>query len=440
MFTWIGAAVDIPHNIYKFLSTIGFKIYFLRLPRTEISEDGLVEQTTAEIPFTDKIREIEKLLIDYLIWFEICPISIGLENLVKIEWDKSRDDKNAIRIIARLAILLAHLRGNIFVYKSSDLDDLVIPINNTTNTGVNYSEGFIHSLPTIENPSRANRQLYNLARGRALAHGRNYITMDDISLIIKVVLSTGSIERVLVLDFLIANKGSLTTSQITTSMSISNNPAKRTMTEFKGLELVTMERKSIENSNSEYKIILNPKFSWFLTDEFKKLRDNFKPADNKEYLKSQKKSKTCTDITNDNNKTQQNDENYSQSCCDENTPCVTQKEDIEDKNSNNCNISYKSSININKNPEKTKDNDSHKGEISHSKTTNAIIQQQKQIVFLGTDIKYNNHLISVSELDTDYAYQPEIINNITRVKETDHWYCKNCNIKGDKWFMMKHPL
>jgi hypothetical protein len=233
MFTWIGAAVDIPHNIYKFLSTIGFKIYFLRLPRTEISEDDLVEQTTTEIPFNDKIREIEKLLIDYLIWFEICPISIGLDNLVKIEWDKSRDDKNAIRIIARLAILLAHLRGNIFVYKSSDLDDLVIPINNTTNTntGVNYFEGFIHSLPTIENPSRANRQLYNLARGRALAHGRNYITMDDISLVIKVVLSTGSIERVLVLDLLIANKGTLTTSLITTSMRISNNTILRILTQ-----------------------------------------------------------------------------------------------------------------------------------------------------------------------------------------------------------------
>ena len=120
--------------------------------------------------------------------------------------------------------------------------------------------------------------------------------MDDIPLVIKVVLSTGSIERVLILDLLIANKGTLTTSQITTAMRISNNTAKRTMTEFKGLELVTMERNNNDNSNSEYKIILNPKFNWFLTDEFKKLRDNFKPTDNKEYLKSQKKSRTFSDI------------------------------------------------------------------------------------------------------------------------------------------------
>ena len=74
-----------------------------------------------------------------------------------------------------------------------------------------------------------------------MSYGRNYITMEDISLVLKVVLSTGSIERVLILDLLIANKGTLTTSQITTAMRISNNTAKETMTEFKGLELVTMD-------------------------------------------------------------------------------------------------------------------------------------------------------------------------------------------------------
>jgi hypothetical protein len=123
MFAWIGAAVDIPSSVYKFLSTIGFKIYFLRLPRMEVSEDELVDQITTEKPFNDKMREIEKLLIDYLMWFEVCPLSIGLQNLAKIEWDRSKSDQNAIRIIARLALLLARLRGDICVFKSTDRDD-----------------------------------------------------------------------------------------------------------------------------------------------------------------------------------------------------------------------------------------------------------------------------------------------------------------------------
>jgi hypothetical protein len=32
MFTWIGAAVDIPHKVHKLLGTLGPKLYFLRLP------------------------------------------------------------------------------------------------------------------------------------------------------------------------------------------------------------------------------------------------------------------------------------------------------------------------------------------------------------------------------------------------------------------------
>ena len=294
MFTWLGAAVDIPNYIYKFLSTIGFKIFFLRLPRTEVTTEDLVEQLLAEKLFNEKIKEIEELLIDYLNWFEICPISMSYDNIAKIEWNKSKDDRDAITIIAELSLLLARLRGNVAVYKSSNTEDFIpseIKEDVSQNANTNYhTTEFIHGLATIETPTRAAAQLYNLARGHALSQGRNYIIKDDISLVIKVVLSTGSIERVLVLDFLIANKGSLTTSQISAGMKMSNSTAKKTMTEFKGLELVSMKRIT-ENSNSEYKIILNPKFEWFLTEEFKELRDDFRPADNKEYIKSKSNSK-----------------------------------------------------------------------------------------------------------------------------------------------------
>ena len=290
MFTWLGAAVDIPYSVYKFLSTIGFKIYFLRLPRTEVTVDNLFDQLTSKKKFSEKMEEIEKLLIDYLIYFEICPIFIGQDKLAKIEWQNEKDDRESIKIIARLALLLAHLRGHVVVYESSEHPDFIPSENNYNNNNNNHSlhnSGFSHRLPTIENPSRAAQQLYNLARGHALSYGRNYITKDDILLVIKVVLSTSLIERVLVLDLLIANKGTLTTSQITESLRIAINSAKRTMTEFKGLELVTMDQVN-DNSNSEYKITLNPKFEWFLTDEFKKLRDNFKPTGNKEFLNKRK--------------------------------------------------------------------------------------------------------------------------------------------------------
>jgi hypothetical protein len=53
---------------------------------------------------------------------------------------------------------------------------------------------------------------------------------------------------------------------------------------------------------------------------------------------------------------------------------------------------------------------------------------------------FTNPLIPESDLLLeDYDYDPKIINNVYRVEGKDYWFCKNCAMKGDKWFMMKHP-
>jgi hypothetical protein len=52
---------------------------------------------------------------------------------------------------------------------------------------------------------------------------------------------------------------------------------------------------------------------------------------------------------------------------------------------------------------------------------------------------FTNSLISESDLLTG-NYNPEIINNIDRVHpNSDRWFCNHCTMRGDKWFMMKHP-
>ena len=46
-----------------------------------------------------------------------------------------------------------------------------------------------------------------------------------------------------------------------------------------------------------------------------------------------------------------------------------------------------------------------------------------------------NPLISESDLllaKDNYDFDPNIINNIDRFEGTERWFCKNCNIKGDK--------
>ena len=77
-----------------------------------------------------------------------------------------------------------------------------------------HKDWIMVTTPIIEEPDRAITQLRNLARGHALSKGRNYITVDDIPLLIKVVLSTASIERVTIFDLLIKANGTLTTTVI----------------------------------------------------------------------------------------------------------------------------------------------------------------------------------------------------------------------------------
>jgi predicted transcriptional regulator len=69
------------------------------------------------------------------------------------------------------------------------------------------------------------QQLVNLAKGHALLTARNYVTMDDLPLVIKVVLSTAPMERVTIFDILLSNNGILTVNQITDFLNVSEPTA-----------------------------------------------------------------------------------------------------------------------------------------------------------------------------------------------------------------------
>ncbi len=269
MFTLVGASVDIPYKVYRVLGYLGPKLYFLRLPKEDKAEDERLKQSREN--FSEKQQRIQEALFDYLKWLEFRP-DVQVEKasgIPKVQWDSSRDDEMAERYIIRLAKLLAHLRGVAVTWETRDTQ------------GSEYG----YTRPIIEDPSRAATQLKNLARGHALFQGRNYITKEDISIVIKTVLSTASVERVSVLDKLLINDGKLTTTQITGALNISSPTARRTMTELSILELVNMT----EIDEEEKKIKLKPEFEWFLSEEFKKLREEFVPTDNTEEMKKEGK-------------------------------------------------------------------------------------------------------------------------------------------------------
>lgn len=267
MFTWLGAAVDIPYRVYKTLGALGFKLYFFRLPFKEDSEDDLLFGMTKD--FDSQINAIKSALYDYLYTFETGPHLIYDNELLKVKWDTSKDEVDAKKYIIKLGILVQHLRC---VVKTWHIED-------------NEDSEYGYSVSQPEDPKRAIRALYNLAKGHALITGCNYITLADIPIVVKTVLSTAMIERVALLFFLIDNGGKASTIDITHALHVTGPTARRTMKELEVIGLVeSYDDKGEHDKNWIKHIKLKDRFNWFLTREFDRLREGFIPVDNSEFM------------------------------------------------------------------------------------------------------------------------------------------------------------
>jgi Mn-dependent DtxR family transcriptional regulator len=77
---------------------------------------------------------------------------------------------------------------------------------------------------------------------------------------------------------LLANNGILTTNQVTEFLGVSKPTALRTMTELKALGLVDMKEDDGIIRNAMV-ISLKEQFNWFLSEEFKTLREGVKPEE-----------------------------------------------------------------------------------------------------------------------------------------------------------------
>ena len=115
MFTWTGAAVDIPYKVYKILGNLGAKLYFFRMKFDEQTTDQLIDYAADDEEFNPQVLEIRDALYDYLKWFEICPVMTP-----KMKWDKSNDSRDALKYIVGMADLLSYLRCIAQVWETYD--------------------------------------------------------------------------------------------------------------------------------------------------------------------------------------------------------------------------------------------------------------------------------------------------------------------------------
>lgn len=277
MFTWIGAAVDIPNRVHRLLGTLGPKLYFFRMKTVKKDENYYLTQLKEEKikgDYNQKVKKIQLKMNDYLQFFDVRPFDY--ETVINDNNDFV--DDNVLLLIVRLAMLLGHLRANVPMYESKD-----------------GQRDYEYTSISPEESYRAITHLKHLARAHALTQGRDRVTLQDIPLLIKVVLSTASKDRVILFDHLLKNNGLLYTSEIKDSMLISKKTALKTMESFVFLQLVertdTQNTTFNPNDRKPFQIRLLDEFKWFLTDEFKKLRENFGEEYHDEYLASKQQQK-----------------------------------------------------------------------------------------------------------------------------------------------------
>jgi polyhydroxyalkanoate synthesis regulator phasin/predicted transcriptional regulator len=255
MFTWVGAAVDIPYKVFKILHTMGPRLYFWRMDFSNKPDGKLLEKLQVSQQFNHVFKEIQDVLYDYLKWFEIGPnlVRIKDNSLNKIRWISGyNENEEDMMYIVRLGRLLSHLRCVAQTWGVQDTQ------------GTSYAYSVTHP----EDPTRANTILYNIARGHASLYGRNYITHDDLSIVIHTVFSTAQIERVSIFNLLIANNGMLSTDEILEFLNVARKTALRTMTEFKAIGLVTIEEADTGiRGRPTMLMVLKPEFKWILSDD-----------------------------------------------------------------------------------------------------------------------------------------------------------------------------
>lgn len=299
-FVWIGAAVEIPYRVWLLLGTLGHKIYMFRPLIREKSLQEL-QVIAKENDFQRRFKETEDSLIEYLIAFDAVPndgnIRTDVNGITKVKWNQEKDDEQdkAIACIAQVANLLKRLRGTVYVSESkartgrynsktpSDMNEKDNNIIYQENQDCNFitldESDYDTDYPIIEDPSRAVVLLRNLALASAISQGRNFINLDDMSLIINVALSTTTRARSELIKLLLKHGGELTTSIIVRESKISPPFAKRTMRELAALRIVDISAVAGYN-NSELKIVLTKEYSWFKGQEFKELLKRHKFVQN----------------------------------------------------------------------------------------------------------------------------------------------------------------
>ena len=247
LFMLVAGSTPIQPRVWKTMGNLGARLFFLNMNSKDKSESELADQLLGN-SYKVKERKCQKVTKDFL---------YGLWNKYPkgIDWDKSKENIENLKIIARCAKLLSKLRGTINVWKDSSQN----------------GETYDHTNVVIEKPDRINQLLYNLCRGHALACGRTNINDEDLKLAIEITIDSAPNVRANLIRNLLEKEGKLKTTQIEVALKCSKPTALKEMEKLKLLGVAYVSDLS-PTDDSEKEIKLISELEWFLSEECKRIR------------------------------------------------------------------------------------------------------------------------------------------------------------------------
>ena len=217
-FGFVAASTPLSPAVWKIMSQLGPRLLFLSIDPTPESQEDAIRKLIDEDSYNDKVAACREAVSAYVgrVWEKAGGFG-------GVEWDRKGDDRERIEDIVKLADLGIKLRSHLSVEKGEGDEVEFTPA---------MSEG----------PDRYRNMLHNLARGHAITQGRTGLELDDIRVIARIVLSSGSEGRRRLLGAVVKSDDALTVAQTASTIDCSVPTARQTAHQLESLGLVTISK------------------------------------------------------------------------------------------------------------------------------------------------------------------------------------------------------
>jgi hypothetical protein len=246
LFAWLGATTPFDKKVWKIMSQLGSRLFFLVMDHTqEITLQELTQPTS--VPFATKLGECRVAVHEFIP--QLMKTYGGVRG---VEWDQQADDPTSKKWIGQCAMLLAKMRSEPpRVVESSYKED-------------EYTQG------SSEAPYRAYAVLYNLARGHALVHGRTFLEWEDLPLVAQVTVSTMPPPCGQIFEALVVKENSqLSRAEIQAVMKVaSHNTAIKMMEDLDRFEVFDYIE---QGQGKTFFLQFQEKWAWCGSEEFQSI-------------------------------------------------------------------------------------------------------------------------------------------------------------------------